>query len=150
MIIIKTLRGNTAIHALYFQGMGITDDQLTALLEVLQSTRVYALNLRGLQSVLRLLPRTTITALYLDYTPHRTLRQSIWEACRRNCRQRDDLYEATGDRVRSWHHIPEDRLQPTKYGKGTVSRLLAKPTPRTRAAKQGKGRAKGNGEEGVA
>ena len=119
--IIQTLRGDTAIHALYSQGMGITDDQLIALLEVLQTTRVYALNLgettltlRGLQSVLRLLPSTTITALYLVYTPHRTLRQSIREACRRNCPQRDDLYEATGDRVRAWHHIPEDRLKPTK------------------------------------
>ena len=94
--IIQTLRGNTAIHALYIQGMGITDDQLIALLEVLQSTRVYALNLgettltlRGLQSVLRLLPGTTITVLYLDYTPHRQLRQSIRMACRSNSAQRD-------------------------------------------------------------
>ena len=148
--IIQTLRGNTAIHALYFQGMGITDDQLIALLEVLQSTRVYALNLgetmltlRGLQSVLRLLPSTTITALYLDYTPHRQLRQSIRIACRSNCAQRDALYAATGDRVRAWHHIPEDRPQPTRSGKGSVRKLK----PRTSTVMHAKDMAKGNGEK---
>ena len=78
--IIQAMRGNTAIHALYFQGMGVNDEQLIALLEVLQTTRVYALNmgetnltLRGLLALKRLLPHTTITALYIVHTPHKIL-----------------------------------------------------------------------------
>ena len=67
-------------------------------------------------------------------------------ACRSNCTQRDALYAATGDRVRAWHHIPEDRPQPTRSGKSSVRRL----TPRTSSVKHVKDMAKGNGEKGVA
>ena len=103
--------------------MGVNDEQLITLLEVLQTTRVYALNmgetnltLRGLLALKRLLPHTTITALYIDHTPHKILRQGIYEACWNNLQKRDKLYAATGGRVKKWHHIPEGRKkasQPT-------------------------------------
>ena len=151
--IIQALRGNTRIHALYFQGMGVSDRQLVALLEVMQTTRIYALNLgettltlQGLRSLKTLLPSTNITALYIDHTPHNRMRMNIKEACWNNRGKRDLLYAETGGQVRKWHHIPGGRPALTKTR--VTARILArKPTVYSRSARSAKTSTTGSSEE---